>query len=69
MPDDDDLEGDDPANWDWGAIAEEERRAAAKGDRLPKCWVCGNPLWCGQHDRHHLCAPVPITDYRPPTLT
>ena len=59
MPDD--GEPVDVSDWDWDAIRAEERNARAKGDRLPRCWVCGNPMWCGQRDRHHTCTPsVPV---------
>lgn len=61
MPDDDELVGDF-SDWDWEAIAAEERAVGFKAARLPRCWVCGEHLWCGQYDRHHTCTPAAPID-------
>jgi hypothetical protein len=61
MPNDGAL-GDFTDYWDWDAIRAEERAAQFKAARLPRCWVCGERMWCGQRDRHHTCTLPASTD-------
>ena len=41
--------------WDWPGIHRAEAAAKAKADRLPKCRLCGQPMWLGQVDVHIAC--------------
>lgn len=43
-----------------------------RGDRAPRCDVCGGPMLCGQRNRHHMCDPATIVARRctcPPGCT
>lgn len=40
---------------DWPAIWAEEKKARARGGRLSKCVVCGEPMWADQIVSHHSC--------------
>jgi hypothetical protein len=43
------------ATWDWEVIREHEARARAKAQKLPRCSICGSPMWLDQIETHYSC--------------